>query len=225
MTSWTLTKACPGNSGSLRKAFVRFNLQMVKTDEKAVRLKGTNPHVPSSPMPAESCGFMVHRAAQSSCGDASDSALPASLTLKFSQLTSPPSSGSLGASRSSALVLTDRTQSQKPPVWWPWGIQGAPSTCLPCMDGSKQTSSQAGHARGALESEDSMGRVAMPHPTSCVTMGKSRGLAEPRSLFCKKRATIVFLSSGACEEETTEVKYLAPRPVLRALVIPVKHVG
>ena len=110
-------------------------------------------------------------------------------------------------------------------MWWPWGIQGAPSICLPCMDGSKQTSSQAGHTRGALESEDSMGRVAMPRPTSCATMGKSRGLTEPRSLFCKKGATIVFLSSGGCEEETTQVKYLAPRPALQALVIPVKHVG
>ena len=97
MTSWTLNKACPGNSGSLRKAFVRFNLQMVKTDEKAVRLKGTNPHVPSSPRPAESCGFMVHRAAQSSCGDASDSAPPASLTLKFSHLTPPPLLGVSGS--------------------------------------------------------------------------------------------------------------------------------
>lgn len=141
MTSRTLTKACPSNSGSSRKGFVWFNLQMVKTDKKAVRLKGTNPQVPSSPRLAESCGFMVHRAAQSSCGDASDPALPASLTLKFSHLTSP---------------LLPRGLWEPPdpqpwfsaPVWWPRGRQGAPSTWFPCMDGSKQMSSQAGHARG-----------------------------------------------------------------------------
>ena len=141
MTSWTLTKACPSNSGSSRKGFVWFNLQMDKTDEKAVRLKGTNPQVPSSPRLAERCGFMVHRAPQSSCGDASDPALPASLTLKFSHLTSP---------------LLPRGLWEPPdpqpwfsaPVWWPRGRQGAPSTWFPYMDGSKQTSSQAGHARG-----------------------------------------------------------------------------
>lgn len=166
---------------------------------------------------------MVHRAAQSSCGDASDPALPASLTLKFSHLTSPPLPRGLW----------------EPPDPQPWfsltGLRARSLLCggrgvyrvlpAPVSPAWMAPSRQAGHARGALESEDSMGRAAMPRPTSCVTMGKSQDLSEPWSLFCKKGATIVFLLSGGCEEETTQVKYLAPRPVLQALVIPVKHVG
>lgn len=58
--------------------------------------------------------------------------------------------------------------------------------------------------KGALESEDSMGRAAMPRPTSCVTMGESQNPSEPRSLFCEKGATIVLLLPCGCEEETTQ---------------------
>lgn len=65
-----------------------------------------------------------------------------------------------------------------------------------------------------------MGRAAMPHPTSGVTMGKSQNLSEPQSLFCQKGVTIVLLLSGGCEEEMTRVKYLAPRPALQALIFP-----
>lgn len=83
MTSQTLTKAHPDNPGSSRKGFMGFKLQMVKTDEKVVWLKGTNPQVPSSLRPAEGCGFTVHGAAQSSCGDASDPALPLHPVSKF----------------------------------------------------------------------------------------------------------------------------------------------
>lgn len=88
-------------------------------------------------------------------------------------------------------------------MWWPQSIWGAPSTCFPhrWLQADKQPSWPH---KGALESEDSMGRAVMPRPTSCVTMGKSQNPSEPRSLFCEKGATIVLLLPGGCEEETTQ---------------------
>lgn len=42
---------------------------------------------------------------------------------------------------------------------------------------------------------------AVPCPVSCVTVGKSHHPSEPRSLFCKRGATIAPTSSDDREEE------------------------
>lgn len=155
-----------------------------------MRLKGTNPQVPSSPRLAESWFHGPQSLAESSCGDASDPALPASLTLKFSHLTSPFFLGGSGSLRCQPWFSA--------PVWWPRGEPGCSQHLVP-LHGRLQADEQPSWPRkGSLESEDPMGRAAMPHPTSGVTMGKSQNLSEPQSLFCQ-RVTTVLLLSGGCE--------------------------
>lgn len=157
---WAITQAHTDNSGSSEESYMGLYLEMVKMEEKVMWLKGTNPQVPSSLGAEESCGFMVHGAAQSSSGDASD---PACLLCPVSNFLvyPPPSPGGLPEPPDSSEPVLDSEPGASCVA--AEGFTGPQFPCIghswcSCPHGEQKTSQASlWPCVRALESEDSDG--------------------------------------------------------------------